>query len=31
VTNVTAADQILRDWASELRKHLDAARGKSET
>jgi hypothetical protein len=30
VTNVTAADQILRDWASELRKHLDAARGKSE-
>ena len=26
VTNTAAADRILRDWADELRKHLDAAR-----
>lgn len=30
VTNAAAADRVLRDWASELREHLDAARGKSE-
>jgi hypothetical protein len=28
ITNKAAADRILRDWAGELRKHLDAARGK---
>ena len=30
VTNAAAADLILRDWADELRKHLDAARGKDK-
>lgn len=29
VTNTAAADRILREWASTLREHLDAARGKS--
>jgi hypothetical protein len=28
VTNKAAADRILRSWAEELRKHLDAVRGK---
>lgn len=28
-TNTAAADRILREWADELRKHLDAARGKT--
>lgn len=27
VTNQAAADRILRDWAQELRKHLEAAQG----
>jgi hypothetical protein len=30
VTNAAAADRILRGWASELRGHLDAARGQPE-
>jgi hypothetical protein len=29
VTNKAAMDDILRDWAGRLRKHLDAARGRS--
>jgi hypothetical protein len=29
VTNTSAADRILREWAEELRKHLDAAQGRS--
>jgi hypothetical protein len=28
VTNKAAMDDILRDWAVKLRKHLDAARGR---
>jgi hypothetical protein len=28
VTNKAAADRILRSWAEELHKHLDAVRGK---
>jgi Protein of unknown function (DUF3313) len=29
VTNQAAADRILREWASKLREHLDAAQGKA--
>ena len=29
VTNKAAADRILKDWAQELRKHLEAAQGQS--
>jgi hypothetical protein len=29
VTNQAAADRILREWASRLREHLDAAQGKA--
>ncbi len=29
VTNKAAADRILKDWAGELRKHLDAVRGEA--
>jgi hypothetical protein len=29
VTNKAAADRILRQWASALRAHLDAAQGKN--
>jgi hypothetical protein len=28
VTNADAADEILGHWAQDVRKHLDAARGK---
>lgn len=31
VTNTAAADRVLRQWAEELRRHLDAARGQSES
>jgi hypothetical protein len=27
VTNKAAADRILKDWARELRRHLEAAQG----
>jgi hypothetical protein len=27
VSNKAAADRILKDWAQELRKHLEAAQG----
>jgi hypothetical protein len=30
VTNVQAADRILRDWAHELRERLDMVQGKSD-
>lgn len=30
VTNKAAADRILKDWAIELRKHLDAVTGKAQ-
>jgi hypothetical protein len=29
VTNMAAADTILRKWADDLRSHLDAVRGKT--
>jgi RNase H-fold protein (predicted Holliday junction resolvase) len=29
-TNKAAADQILREWAEELRKRLDTVRGKTD-
>ena len=31
VTNMAAADTILKNWADELRGHLDAVRGKPKT
>ena len=31
VTNTAAADTILKNWADELRAHLDAVRGKPKT